>query len=60
LLGKWPTPCVYAARAKPDGAKLSFAFMFCKLDYMSILFLAHQKHTILSTSQLVLRVRTSP
>jgi len=26
LLGKWPTPCVYAARAKPDGAKLSFAF----------------------------------
>ena len=26
LLSKWPAPCDYAARANPDGAKLSFAF----------------------------------
>ena len=46
LLGEWPTPCGYAARANSDGAKLSFAFVFCKLEYMSILFLPHHKHTI--------------
>jgi len=28
LLSKWSTPCVYAARAKSDVAKLSFAFSF--------------------------------
>ncbi len=27
LLSKWPAPCDYAARANPDGAKLSFAFV---------------------------------
>ena len=46
LLSKWPAPCVYAARAKPDGAKLLFAFVFCKLEYMSILFQPHQEYTI--------------
>jgi hypothetical protein len=28
LLSKWSTPCVYAAKAKSDVAKLSFAFSF--------------------------------
>jgi len=46
LLSKWPAPCVYAARAKPDGAKLSFAFIVRKLEYMSILFQPHQKYTL--------------
>jgi len=46
LLSKWPAPCDYAARANPDGAKLSFAFTFCKLEYMSILFQPHQKYTL--------------
>jgi hypothetical protein len=31
LLGKSPTPCDYAARANPDGAKFSFAFSLIDL-----------------------------
>jgi len=31
LLSKWPTPCDYAARANPDGAKFSFAFSLVDL-----------------------------
>ena len=36
LLSKWPAPCDYAARANPEGAKLSFAFVFRRLKYLSI------------------------
>jgi hypothetical protein len=45
LLSKWPTPCDYAAKRSPDGAMFKFAFTFCKLEHMSILFQPHQKHT---------------
>ena len=31
LLSKWPTPCDYAAKANPDGAKFSFAFSLIDL-----------------------------
>ena len=45
LLSKWPAPCDHAARANPEGAKLSFAFVFRRLKYQSILFQPHQKDT---------------
>ena len=46
LLSKWPTPCDYAAKRSPDGAMFKFAFTFCKLEHMSILFQPHQKYTV--------------
>jgi len=53
LLSKWPAPCDYAARANPEGAKLSFAFVFRRLKYQSILFQPHQKHTFLARLRVV-------
>ncbi len=44
MLGKCPTPCDYAARRNPDGAKLSFAFVFRRLKYLSILVHPHQNY----------------
>ena len=44
LLGKCPTPCDYAARRNPDGAKLSFAFVFRRLKYLSNLVHPHQNY----------------